>query len=145
MSLLYFCTDPCVCPSGCRSASSPWPEPATCRRDHRTDYMTAPRSSFYVIYNTKINVFLTALAHACLSIFFLFYVRNYQEKYRGRTTSQKYSNSFVRRKKKKKRNQRFCPAACLSFFLSGCINTNWRHHSGTRGKCGRSCSSTWCK
>lgn len=31
-SLLYFCTDPCVCLSGCRSVSSPWPKPATCRR-----------------------------------------------------------------------------------------------------------------
>lgn len=32
VSLLYFCTDPCVCLSGCRSASWPWPKPATCRK-----------------------------------------------------------------------------------------------------------------
>lgn len=32
VSWLYFCTDPCVCPSGCRSGASPWPRPATCMK-----------------------------------------------------------------------------------------------------------------
>lgn len=31
VSSLYFCTDPCACLFGCRSGSSPWPRPATCR------------------------------------------------------------------------------------------------------------------
>lgn len=36
VSLLYFCTDPCVCLFGCKSASLQWLKPATCRQNKET-------------------------------------------------------------------------------------------------------------